>query len=49
MRPYRAPEVELAPTVLENSILVDSGWDQYHEGGGGRYGDGDYNENDYPY
>lgn len=48
-RLYTAPETALAAADFECGFLVTSGWDQYHEGGGGRYGDDDYNYNDYPY
>lgn len=44
---YASPEVFLLPADLENCFMVTSGWDKYHDGGGGAYGDYDINDNDY--
>lgn len=46
---YTAPDAVPAAMDSEFGFLVTSGWDQYHEGGGGRYGDDDINNIDYPY
>ena len=48
-RKYIAPEACELPYGLEYSVLVTSGRDKYHDGGGGRYGDDDLNINDYVY
>lgn len=40
---YKTPEC--FHWYAENKLLVTSGYDQFHEGGGGRYGEGDLNDN----
>lgn len=42
---YTVPECQV--WYSENNLLATSGYDQYHEGGGGRYGEGDINDNPY--
>ncbi len=49
MKQYHKPAAESLPIVLTGAFLVTSGADEYHNGGAGRYGDGDLNFNDFDY
>ena len=44
---YSAPEASILPACPEDRILTTSGYDAYHQGGGGYYGDNDINDNPY--
>ncbi len=46
-QPYSAPETLVITLGMEETILITSGADSFHEGGGGFYGDGDINDIDY--
>jgi hypothetical protein len=43
---YTAPEAGVVPVCFEDCLFtVTSGYDQFHQGGGGFYGDNDINDN----
>lgn len=44
---YSAPEASILPVRPEDRILTTSGYDAFHEGGGGFYGLNDINDNPY--
>jgi hypothetical protein len=46
-QPYFAPETLIMVLGMQETILITSGADAFHEGGGGFYGSGDINDIDY--
>ncbi len=44
---YLAPESFLISEATEKGFMITSGGDEYHNGGGGVYGDYDINDNDF--
>ncbi len=46
---YSTPTTEELKVFSGESFLISSGKDGFHEGGGGYYGNGDINDNDYGY
>ncbi|MCR5520121.1 MAG: hypothetical protein K6F21_07290 [Bacteroidales bacterium] len=46
---YSKPEADIVISSFRDSILITSGYDKFHAGGGGYYGDTDLNDNEYVY
>ena len=46
---YSVPRTEFIPRNIEDAFLITSGADDYHDGGGGYYGESDLNDNDFVY
>lgn len=46
-QPYSAPETRVIALGMEKTILITSGADSFHEGGGGFYGADDINDIDF--